>query len=216
MRAAAAKKRKRRRLSLLSLAGREREKEGRVQSPCSPLNSILLPPLLSPERVLCICGSRRKIARAARRRDRERKMIIGDSGRSSPPFLSCFIHFFYLFFSTDLVPCLEHGVPLRLDVMVLARHGDCECAFLRGGKSGWKRRRRRVKKKRESEQGRSRERERETKKLVEDFLTKSSLSRRRRKGRASIAASTPSLPLPRPPWPSISRRCSARRRTGST
>ena len=41
----------------------------------------------------------------------------------------CCCHFFvfmhpFPLFTTDLVPGLEHGVPLRLDIVVLARHDE--------------------------------------------------------------------------------------------
>lgn len=52
------------------------------------------------------------------------------------------------------------------------------------------------------------------KKLKKKILTEIVPLKKQRE--ASIAASTASSPLSRPPWRSTSRRCSARRRTGST
>ena len=64
---------------------------------------------------------------------------------------------------------------------------------------------------------RSRETKEKKKKLVGILFTKIFLSKsKKEKGRTWIAASTASLSLPRPPWPSTWRLCSARRRTGST
>ena len=74
---------------------------------------------------------RKTKSKAARRRDRE----LGNDQLSSSSFGGrrrrhrCSFHSTCLSISTDLVPCLEHGVPVRLDVVVLSRHDAARVCF---------------------------------------------------------------------------------------
>ena len=116
---------RRRRLSSLSLSLSLREGRRRRKSRFARRFAVFFWPPFAVPRAGSMQAAADESTRArqqARRRDRREEMIIGDSGRL---FLCLsFLHLFPALFCTDLVPCLEHGVPLRLDVVVLARHGE--------------------------------------------------------------------------------------------